>query len=61
MVKMEGNKDEALRCLSLANKCFAEGNLEKAIKFAAKSNRLYPSSRATGIIGYLISICGSLV
>lgn len=47
---MEGNKDEALKCLHLANKFLACGHKEKAKKFAEKSLRLFPSERAKGII-----------
>ncbi|EDV25550.1 DnaJ-like protein subfamily B member 12 [Trichoplax sp. H2] len=47
---MEGNKDEASRCLSLAKRMFLEGNLEKALKFANKSNRLYPSRPAAELL-----------
>ena len=47
---MEGNKDEALKCLHLATKFLACGHKEKAKKFAEKSLRLFPSDRAKGMI-----------
>lgn len=40
---MEGNKDEALRCLSMAKHCLKTGDLIKASRLAEKSNRLYPT------------------
>ena len=45
---MESNRDEAIRCLRLAEKYLAEGNGEKAKKFAQKSERLFPTDRAKG-------------
>ena len=45
---MEGNKDEGLRCLAIAEKCLADRNIEKAIKFLMKSDRLYPTKKAKG-------------
>ena len=47
---MEGNKDESLKCLHLATKFLASGHKEKAKKFAEKSIRLFPSSKAEGMI-----------
>jgi len=38
---MEVNKGEALRCIDISKKYFAEGNYEKALKFANKSISLY--------------------
>ena len=45
---MEGNKDEAEKCLSFAKKFALNGNIEKAIKFLNKSIKLYPTEKAEG-------------
>lgn len=45
---MDGNKDEAIKCRELAEKYIREGNKEKALKFLAKSNKLYPSKEVEG-------------
>lgn len=43
---MEGNKDEALRCVELAEKYLAEGKYDKAEKFLHKGQKLFPTSKA---------------
>lgn len=43
---MEGNKDEALRCVELAEKYLAEGKYDKAEKFLQKGQKLFPTSKA---------------
>ncbi|CEG82157.1 hypothetical protein RMATCC62417_16273 [Rhizopus microsporus] len=43
---MESNKDEAIRCLSIANSSFEAGDYSKAQRLAEKSKRLYPTERA---------------
>lgn len=40
--KMEGNKDEAKKCLEIARRSKAEGDKEKAKKFLKKSLKLFP-------------------
>ena len=45
---MESNRDEALRCVRLAEKYLLEGGLDKASRFALKSNKLYPNDKAKG-------------
>jgi tetratricopeptide (TPR) repeat protein len=40
---MEGNRDEAEKCILLAKKYQAVKNYEKALKFAMKSKQLYPT------------------
>ncbi len=45
---MESNRDESIRCLRLADKYLAEGNRERAERFAAKSYRLFPNQKAKG-------------
>lgn len=43
---MEGNKDEALKCIHLAEKFLHSGHKEKAIKFLNKSIKLYSTEKA---------------
>lgn len=45
---MEVNKDEAERCVELAEKYIKEHNREKAEKFLHKAERLFPTDRAKG-------------
>ena len=45
---MDSNKDEAKRCLKLAEKYLALGDREKAEKFGRKAQRLFPSTEAEG-------------
>ena len=45
---MESNRDEALKCLRLAEKYLAEENELKAERFAQKSMNMFPNERAKG-------------
>lgn len=45
---MDGNKDEAEKCIELAEKYMRDGNREKAVKLLEKSERLYPTQKAKG-------------
>lgn len=45
---MEVNKDEAERCIDLAEEQIKIKNREKAEKFLHKAERLYPTQRAKG-------------
>ena len=45
---MEGNRDESIKCVKIAQQSLAVGDKEKAIKFLKKAQRLYPSQRAKG-------------
>lgn len=47
---MEGNKDEADRCVGIAERFLSEGNREKAEKFLLKAEKLYSTPRAKGMI-----------
>ncbi|XP_067930693.1 dnaJ homolog subfamily B member 14-like [Watersipora subatra] len=47
---MEYNKDESIKCFEIADECFANGDQERAFKFAQKSERLYPSARAKDLL-----------
>ena len=46
---MESNRDEALRCLRLAEKFLQEGDKDKAAKFGLKAKKLFPSGEAEGM------------
>lgn len=45
---MEVNRDEAERCIDLAERYIRERKREKAEKFLHKAERLYPTERAKG-------------
>lgn len=45
---MDSNKDEAARCIDLAEKYIKDKNREKAEKFLHKAERLFPTQRAKG-------------
>lgn len=45
---MDSNKDEALRCIQVAEKYIREKNKEKSEKFLHKAERLFPTQRAKG-------------
>jgi len=47
---MEGNKDEALKCLNLAEKLLHSGHREKGIKFLKKSIKLYSTKKAEELL-----------
>ncbi|XP_065161971.1 dnaJ homolog subfamily B member 12 [Atheta coriaria] len=47
---MEVNKDEADRCIELAENYIKEKNREKAEKFLQKAQRLYPTPRAKDLL-----------
>jgi hypothetical protein len=45
---MEVNKDEAERCIELAERFILEGKKDKAEKFLRKAERLFPTQKAKG-------------
>ncbi|XP_051940462.1 dnaJ homolog subfamily B member 14 [Hippocampus zosterae] len=47
---MEGNRDEAEKCINIASKAIEAGDKEKALKFLHKAERLYPTARAKGLL-----------
>lgn len=47
---IEGNKDEADKCIEIAQSAFSAGNVEKAEKFLLKAERLYPTARAKDLL-----------
>lgn len=46
--KMEGNRDEAEKCIHIATKALEAGDKEKALRFLNKAEKLYPTDRAKG-------------
>ncbi|XP_015126298.1 dnaJ homolog subfamily B member 12 [Diachasma alloeum] len=47
---MDSNKDEADRCLDLAEQCIRESRFEEAEKFVRKAMKLYPTKRVEEIL-----------
>ncbi|XP_069781703.1 dnaJ homolog subfamily B member 14 [Narcine bancroftii] len=47
---MEGNRDEAEKCLRIARKAVRDGEQDKALKFLNKAEKLYPSAEAKALI-----------
>ncbi|CAG9816370.1 unnamed protein product [Phaedon cochleariae] len=47
---MEGNKDEAARCIDLAEIYIKEKNREKAEKFLHKAEKLFPTQKAKDLL-----------
>ncbi|XP_055547825.1 dnaJ homolog subfamily B member 12-like [Wyeomyia smithii] len=47
---MEVNKDESKRCVEIALAAFSAGNVEKALKFLEKSQKLYPTKEAEDLL-----------
>ncbi|XP_036372773.1 dnaJ homolog subfamily B member 14 [Megalops cyprinoides] len=43
---MEGNRDEAEKCISIAIKALEAGDKERALKFLNKAEKLYPTDKA---------------
>lgn len=48
MTVIEGNKDEAFRCIDIAVQALTEGKLERAEKFLLKAEKLFPTQKAKG-------------
>ncbi|XP_056631835.1 dnaJ homolog subfamily B member 12 [Diorhabda carinulata] len=47
---MEGNKDEALHCIELAEKYIRDKNREKAEKYLLKAEKLFPTHKAKDLL-----------
>ncbi len=45
---MDGNRDEAERCIEIAVSALREAKLDKAEKFLKKAENLYPTQKAKG-------------
>jgi len=50
---MEGNKDEAYRCIDLAEQSFNGGDRAKAERLLKKAERLYPTQKAKDLLSLL--------
>lgn len=50
---MDGNKDEALKCLNIARGAIGSGDRTRALKFIAKAQRLDPSLSASDLLSNL--------
>ncbi|XP_076004227.1 dnaJ homolog subfamily B member 14 [Genypterus blacodes] len=50
---MEGNRDEAEKCLNIASRALEAGDKQKALKFLIKAETLYPSDRAKALLDAL--------
>lgn len=59
MYNMEGNRDEADRCIDIALSAINTGNYEKANKFLRKAENLYPSQRAKDLLQHVSSMSGT--
>jgi len=45
---MDSNREEGERCIHLAERLLELGEVEQALKYLNKAERLYPSKRAKG-------------
>lgn len=45
---MEGNRDEAERCIAIALQAVRDAKIERAEKFLKKAEKLYPTQKAKG-------------
>ncbi|XP_034393780.1 dnaJ homolog subfamily B member 14 [Cyclopterus lumpus] len=52
-MKMEGNRDEADKCINIATKALNAGDKEKATKYLIKAEKLYPTDRAKALLDAL--------
>lgn len=43
---MDGNKDEASRCIDIALNALKQGDVQRAEKFARKAENLFPTEQA---------------
>ncbi|XP_030643881.1 dnaJ homolog subfamily B member 14 [Chanos chanos] len=50
---MEGNRDEAEKCINIATKALEAGDKEKALKFLNKAEKLYPTEKAKVLLDAL--------
>jgi len=53
MTVLEGNKDEAEKCMEFAEKALNEGDRAKAERFLKKAERLYPTQKAKDLLQVL--------
>lgn len=53
---MDANKDEAMRCVAMARKRMAAGEVESARRILAKAIRLYPSVSVQGELQSMVGL-----
>lgn len=51
---MEGNRDEAEKCIQIAAQALRESKIDKAEKFLKKAEQLYPSQKAKGKMNHIL-------
>ncbi|KAJ8262195.1 hypothetical protein GJAV_G00163580 [Gymnothorax javanicus] len=51
---MEGNRDEAEKCINIATDALAAGDKDKAVKFLNKAEKLYPTNKAKVLLDALM-------
>ncbi|KAG9347070.1 hypothetical protein AGOR_G00233360 [Albula goreensis] len=51
---MEGNRDEAEKCINIATNALAAGDKDKALKFLYKAEKLYPTDKAKVLLDALM-------
>lgn len=57
---MEGNRDEARRCLEIARNAHAAGQSERAEKFARKADALFASPEAKELLVQVLAAAGGV-
>ncbi|KAL4618183.1 hypothetical protein GN956_G20971 [Arapaima gigas] len=50
---MEGNRDEAEKCIQIASRAMEAGDKEKALRFLSKAEKLYPTAKAKVLLDAL--------
>uniref|UniRef100_A0A8C7HVY2 DnaJ heat shock protein family (Hsp40) member B14 n=1 Tax=Oncorhynchus kisutch TaxID=8019 RepID=A0A8C7HVY2_ONCKI len=50
---MEGNRDEAEKCINIATKALEAGDKDKAVKFLNKAEKLFPTYKAKALLDTL--------
>lgn len=45
---MEGNRDEAEKCIGIAREALEAGDRDRALRFLGKAQKLYPTDAARG-------------
>ncbi|XP_061107424.1 dnaJ homolog subfamily B member 14-like isoform X1 [Conger conger] len=51
---MEGNRDEAEKCINIATDALAAGDKDKAVKYLNKAEKLYPTKKAKVLLDALM-------
>ncbi|PIA55053.1 hypothetical protein AQUCO_00800059v1 [Aquilegia coerulea] len=56
---MDGNKDEALKCLNIDKEVLEQGDRSRALKFVSKARRLDPNLEVDDLLGSINGESGS--